>query len=81
MYKETTSFTKNAVYKAFWKEIQKRELLNYILFKFQAHLELYVLRTQKECNWGNQNIVKVTKTFLQCSFQTVRLHNRVAVPW
>ena len=34
--------------------------LYYTLFKLQALLELYVSHTQKECNGGDQNMVKVT---------------------
>ena len=49
---------------------------SYILFKFQALLELYVSRTQKACKWGNQNMVKVTKTFLQWRNMRIRKHKK-----
>ena len=46
---------------------------SYILFKFQA---LLVSRTQKACNWVNQNMVKVTKTFIQWRNMRIRKHKK-----
>ena len=42
--------------------------LNYTLLKFKALLQLYMSHTQKECNWSDLNMVKVTQNVLQCQF-------------
>ena len=38
-------------------------------------IELYVSHTQKECNWGDQTMVKVTRKFLQWALICTAKHN------